>query len=238
MSNAQLFDMLRNLRLTGFMEELDHQLKNPQYSDVPIEDRLLRMVQSEADRRYRNKIDRLLKSAQFKYHAAPEEIDFRKNRNIDKSEILSLLKCDWIRRHQNLILTGASGTGKTWLACALGMAAVQSEMGVRYVRTGRLAEEIGFSRLDGTIAKLRTKTSKLELLIIDDFALSPLKKQELTDIFEVIEDRSSRSSTIVISQRAPEEWYGYIGDPLIADAFMDRIRSRAHIMQLEGKSLR
>lgn len=238
MSNAQIFDLLHELRLTGFREELEHQLQHPQYSEMPIQDRILRMLQAETERRYRNKIERLMKAAQFKHLASPEEIDYRNGRNIDKSEILSLLKCDWITRKQNLLISGASGTGKTWLACALGVAAVHHELPVRYARAGRLTEEIMYSRLDGTIAKLRAKLARLDLLIIDDFALSPMKKQELTDLFEIVEDRSTQSSTIIIAQRSPEEWYDYINDPLLADAFMDRVRSRAHLLQLEGKSMR
>lgn len=238
MSNAQLVELLHDLRLAGFREELEHQLQNPQYSDMPVQDRILRMLQAETERRYRSKIDRLMKAAQFKYLAAPDDVDYRNGRKLDKAEILALLKCDWIVRKQNLIISGASGTGKTWLACALGVAAVQHEFSVRYARAGRLAEEIMYARLDGSIAKLRTKFSKLDLLIIDDFALSPMTKQELNDIFEVIEDRSTKSSTVMIAQRSPEEWYDFINDQLLADAFMDRIRSRARLLQLEGKSMR
>lgn len=238
MSNAQLFELLHELRLAGFREELEHQLQLPDYADMPIQDRILRMLQAETERRYRNKIDRLMKAAQFKYAAAPEDIDFRNGRNLDKAETLALLKCDWITRKQNLIVSGASGTGKTWLACAFGVAAVQHEMSVRYARAGRLAEEVMYARLDGTISKLRVKLSRLDLPIVDDFALSPMSKQELTDLFEIIEDRSAHSSTIMIAQRSPKEWYDYINEPLLADAFMDRIRSRAHLLQLEGKSMR
>lgn len=147
---------------------------------------------------------------------------------MDKAETLSLTKCDWVRQYQNIWISVASGTGKTWLACALGASAVQHEMSVRYARVGRLAEEIVYARLDGTITKLRAKLARLDLLIIDDFALSPMSKQELNDIFEIIEDRSAQSSTIMIAQRFPQEWYDYITDPLLADAFMGRIRSRAH----------
>lgn len=141
-------------------------------------------------------------------------------------------------RKQNLLVSGASGTGKTWLACSLGVAAVRHEFVVRYARAGRLAEEMTFARLDGTIAKLRTKLSRLDLLIIDDLALSPMNRQELNDIFEVIEDRSAHSSIIMIAQRSPDEWYDFINDQLLADAFMDRIRSRAYLLELEGKSMR
>ncbi|UWR27365.1 IS21-like element helper ATPase IstB [Sulfitobacter sp. S223] len=238
MSSAQIFELLHELRLAGFREELEHQLQLPQYSDMPIQDRILRMLQAETERRYNNKIERLMKSAQFKYQAEPEEINFRTGRNLDKSEMLDLLKCDWVKRKHNLVVSGASGTGKTWLACALGVSAVRHELAVRYVRVGRLVEEVMYARLDGTIAKFRAKLSRLDVLIIDDFSLSPMKKQELTDLFEIIEDRSSQSTTIMIAQRSPDEWYDYIGDPLLADAFMDRIRSRAHFLRLEGKSMR
>ncbi|KIC43456.1 hypothetical protein RA27_05320 [Ruegeria sp. ANG-R] len=238
MSNAQIFNLLHELRLNGVREEYDHQLQNPQYADLPFSDRVLRLLQAETERRYRNKIDRLMKAAQFKYLAEPDDIEFRNGRNLDKAEVLGLLKGDWIDRKHNLILSGASGTGKTWLACALGIAAVRQEYSVRYVRAGRLVEEVTYARLEGTIAKLRTKMSRHKLLIIDDFALSPIRKQELIDLFEVIEDRSTQSSTLMIAQRAPDEWYDYIGDPLLADAFMDRIRSRAHFLRLEGKSMR
>lgn len=238
MSKNQILELLHDLRLAGFRDELEHQLQHPQYADLPIQDRILRMLQAETERRYRNKIDRLMKAAQFKYQAAPDEIDYRNGRKLDKAETLSLLKCDWVRQYQNILISGASGTGKTWLACALGASAVQHEMSVRYARVGRLAEEIMYARLDGTITKLRAKLARLDLLIIDDFALSPMSKQELTDIFEIIEDRSAQSSTIMIAQRSPQEWYDYINDPLLADAFMDRLRSRAHLLNLEGKSLR
>lgn len=238
MSNSQIIELLHELRLAGFREELEHQLQHPEYSEMPIQDRILRMLQAETERRYRNKIDRLMKAANFKYQAAPDEINYRNGRNLDKAEILSLLKSEWIDRGQNLLVSGASGTGKTWLACALGVSAVQHERSVRYVRAGRLVEEMMYARLDGTISKMRAKLARLDLIIIDDFALSTMSKQELTDLFEVIEDRSAKSSTIMIAQRAPEEWYDYIGDPLLADAFMDRIRSRAHLLQLKGKSLR
>ncbi|MCZ4354833.1 ATP-binding protein [Roseovarius aestuarii] len=160
-------------------------------------------------------------------------------RKLDKAETLSILKCDWVRlQYQNILISGASGTGKTWLTCALGASVVQHKMSVRCARVGRLAEEIMYARLDGTITKLRAKLARLDLLIIDDFALSPMSKQELTDIFKIIEDRSAQRSTTLISQRYPQEWYGYINDSLLADAFMDRLRSRAYLLNLEGKSFR
>lgn len=132
MANAQLFDLLHELRLPGMREEIEHQFENPQYDTMPFSNRAMRMAQAEVERRYRNKINRLMKNAQFKVSAEPEEIDYRGERNLDKSEILDLLKCDWIKRKRNILITGASGTGKTWLACALGVSAVRHELSVRY----------------------------------------------------------------------------------------------------------
>lgn len=172
MSNAQIFELLHALRLPCFREELELQLQHPEYSEMLLQDRVLRMLQAETERRYNNRIDRLMKAACFKYQAEPEEVNDRNDRNLDKSEILALLKCDWIKRRQNILLSGASGTGKTWLACALGVSAVRHEMGVRYVRASRLLEEVMYARLDGSIAKFRAKLSRLELLIVDDFSLS------------------------------------------------------------------
>lgn len=207
MSETQLFALLHELRLTGFRQELEQQLKNPAYADLPFQDRVLRLLQAETTRRYQNKIDRLTKAAQFKYQAEPEEVDYRSSRNLDKPEVLTLLSCEWIARKQNFILTGASGTGKTWLACAFGISAVRHERPTAYYRAVRLVEIVKYARLDGTIGKLRKRLARLDLLIIDDFALSPMSKQELTDLFEVIEDRSAKSSTIVVAQRSPDEWY-------------------------------
>ncbi len=238
MAKAQLFELLNELRLPGMKNEVEHQLENPQYDTMPFTDRVTRIAQAEVERRYRNKIERLMKNAQFKVAAESEAISFKGERNLDKAEILDLLKCDWIKRKRNILITGASGTGKTWLACALGVSAVRHEMSVRYARANRIVEEFGYSRLDGSIPKLRKKIANLDLLILDDFALSPLKKQELTDLFEIIEDRSTMSSVIMISQRPAIDWYDYIGDPLIADAFMDRVRSKAYILELEGMSMR
>jgi DNA replication protein DnaC len=170
MSDAQIQELLLELRLPGFREELEHQFKHIEYSEMPISDRILRMLQAESERRYRNKIDRLMKAAKFKYQADPESIDFRNGRNLDKSEVLSLLKCDWIKQKQNLLITGMSGTGKTWLVCALGASAVRQELSVRYSRAGRLVEEMMYARLEG-YAQGQSKAAIARRLHVSDVSV-------------------------------------------------------------------
>lgn len=238
MSTNQLFEGLKNLRLSGMKHELEHQLAHPAFNEQPFTDRLLSMVNAEHERRHRNRIARMIKAAQFKYQAAPEEINFTSKRGLVKVEVLELQKCTWIEKRQHILITGPSGTGKTWLSCALGMAAVRKDMSVRYGRVSRIVEELNFARIDGSLLKLRKKFATYKLIILDDFALHPLNKQERTDLFELIEDRSSVSSLIIAAQRPVQDWYGYIKDPLLADAFMDRVQSGSHMIKLEGKSSR
>lgn len=238
MSSDQVLDGLTGLRLSGMRDELQHQLTHPAFNEQPFTDRILGMVNAEYERRHHNKMDRRIKAAQFKYHAAPEDIKFSAARGVKKEILLELLKCDWIERRNHILITGASGTGKTWISCALGMAAARKEMTVRYGRVSRILEEVQYARLDGSLHKLRRKFASFKLLILDDFALHPLNKQERVDLFELIEDRSSVTSLIIVGQRPVQDWYGYIKDPLIADAFMDRVQSGSHILQLEGPSYR
>ena len=238
MSITALTEGLNALRLSGMKDELEHQLSHPAFDEQPFTDRFLMLVNAQIERRRDNKIKSLTNRAKFKYLAAPQEIKFSSGRNIAKSELLELLKCDWIDRGQHVLLTGPSGTGKTWISCALGMAAVFREKSVRYLRVSQLVEDIQFARLDGSLRTYQKGLKAVDLLILDDFALHPFAKQERADFFEVIEARSSISSLIIVGQRPIEDWYSYIKDPLIADAFMDRIQSGSHVIKLEGASLR
>lgn len=238
MSGKDVINALSQLKLSGMKDEYEHQATYPQFNEQPFSDRFLAIINAEQERRHRNKMDRMMKAAQFKYRAAPEEIDYSIKRGIQKSNFLEILKCDWIDNNRHLLITGPSGTGKTWLSCAIGTAAIRLGRPVRYGRVSRLLEEIQYARLDGSTQKLRKKLSSQALLIIDDFALHPLKPQERVDLFEMIEDRSSISSLIIIGQRPVADWYGYIKDPLLADAFMDRVQSGSNHLNLDGDSNR
>lgn len=238
MSLNLLNEGLNALRLSGTKDELEHQLSHPAFDDQPFTDRLLMLVNAQIERRRDNKIGSLMKRAKFKYFAAPEEIIFSPKRGVVKSEILELLKCDWVTRRRHILLTGPSGTGKTWLSCALGMAAVRKKLSAKYMRISQLVEDVQFAHLDGSLRTRRKGLSSPDLLILDDFALHPLTKQERSDLFEVIEARSSVSSLIIVGQRPVEDWYSYIKDPLIADAFMDRVQSGSTLIKLDSASLR
>ncbi|MEP4196808.1 MAG: ATP-binding protein [Aliishimia sp.] len=223
MSINALNEGLNALRLSGMKDELEHQLLHPSFDDQPFTDHLLMLVNAQVERRRENKIKNLTSRAKFKYLAAPQDIKYSSDRNMAKAEILELLKCDWIERGQHVLLTGPSGTGKTWISCALGMAAVRKEKSVKYQRVSQLLEDIQYARIDGSLRTLQRSLKATELLILDDFALHSFSKQERADFFEVIEARSSVSSLIIVGQRPMEDWYSFIKDPLIADAFMDRI---------------
>ena len=238
MSVEAINDGLNALRLSGMKDELDHQLSHPSFDEQPFTDRLLMLVNAQIERRKGNKIKALTSRAKFKYLAAPQDIKFSADRNLVKSELLGLLKCDWVERGQHVLTTGSSGTGKTWLSCALGMAVVAKEKSAKYLRVSQLVQDIQYARLDGSLRTLQRSLKSVELLILDDFGLHPFSRQERTDFFEVIEARSSISSMIIVGQRPIEDWYSFIKDPLIADAFMDRVQSGSHMIRLEGKSLR
>jgi DNA replication protein DnaC len=238
MSEQAVSDGLTALRLPGMKEEFEHQQTYPAFSEQPFSDRVLSLVNSEVERRKNNRINRIIKNAKFKYSAAPEDIKFSNARGLPKSDGLELLKCAWVDRGQHILITGPSGTGKTWLSCAFGIAAARQGNTVRYGRISKILEELQFARLENNLLKTRGKLANYDLLILDDFALHALTNQERMDLFELIEERSSSASLIVVGQRPVEDWYDYLQDALIADAFMDRVRSGSRMINLSGDSLR
>ena len=169
-----------------------------------------------------------------------EDIDYQVKRGLNRSQVVSLINCEWIRMGQNLHITGPTGTGKSWLACAFGNAACRDGLTVRYERTSRLLEELRIARADGSYKKVFRGLARIDLLILDDFGLKPMAQAERHDLLELIEDRHELHSTIITSQLKVSSWHSYIGEPTVADAFLDRILSNAHRLELElvGESLR
>lgn len=238
MSLELTMDQLRQLRLTGMLAGLEHQLAQPVYSELPFEQRLGQLVDAEASQRDSKRLTRLLRNARLKVQAEPEAIDFRPGRGLDRAMVGDLLTCGWIERRQNLLITGQTGTGKTWLACALAMQAARKGLSVGYRRVGRLLGDMEIAYADGSLPKLRGQLAKLELLILDDFGLVPLNGRGRADLLEILDDRAGTGSTVLAGQMPVKEWHGFINDPALADAILDRVIHGSHQLALKGESMR
>lgn len=238
MSIEQTMELLGQLRLTGMRTGLEHQLTQPVYADLPFEQRFGQLVDAEASQRDSQRLKRLLHNARLKVQAEPEAIDYRPGRGLDRAVFGDLLTCGWIERRQNLLITGQTGTGKTWIACALAMQAARKGLTVGYKRVGRLLEEMEIAHADGSLGKLRGQMAKLQLLVLDDFGLVPLNSRGRSDLLEVLDDRVGSGATIVAGQMPIKEWHGFISDPALADAILDRLIHSSHKLALKGESMR
>lgn len=230
---------LHQLKLTGMAKALHHQMEQPgQYETLSFEESLQLLSDSEIHERDQRKQQRLLKQAQLKLAANAQDIDYQHPRGLQKSVMASLLQCDWLRRHQNLLLTGPCGTGKTYLACALANTACLKGFSVKYYRLSRLLMELTQAKADGTYGKKLKSLARLNMLILDDWGLEPLKATQRNDLMEIMDDRHGSSSTVLISQLPTDEWYRSIGDNTLADAILDRLMHNAHRIKLKGESMR
>ena len=234
----QTLTQLRELRLTGMAAALDEQQAVPDVQSLSFEDRLALLVDREATVREDRRLTRLLRQAKLRLPASIEDLDFRSPRGLDRSVILRLAGCDWIRNHQVVLITGATGTGKTYLACALAQAACRQGISSRYLRLTQLIEDMALARADGSYPKLMGRLQKTALLVIDDYGMAPLNQTERRDLLEVIEDRSGRRATLLASQLPLEHWHEVIGDATFADAILDRLVHHAHRIPLKGASMR
>jgi DNA replication protein DnaC len=238
MAHQYTIERLRTLRLTGMAEALTHQLAQPEIGQLSFEERLALLVDEELIYRDNRRLTRLLKAAKLRQSACVEEIDYRHPRGIDRSYLTGLTHGHWIERKQNLCITGPTGTGKTWLACALGNQACRQGRSVGYVRVPRLFEQLRIAHGDGSYARLMNQLAKTDLLILDDWGIQKLTAPQRNDLMEVIEDRSGLSSTLIASQLPVESWHGFIGEATLADAILDRLLHNAHRLPLKGDSMR
>lgn len=230
---------LNSLRLTGMAEALTQQLDQPHtYEELGFLERLSLLVNSEVTCRDNRKITRLLKQAKLRLNAQPADIDYRARRGLSKDAVAQLMQFDWVKQHRNLLIEGPTGTGKTFLACALGHYACEQGISVRYYRASRLFETLTIAHGDGSFGKLLTQLAKTDILLIDDWGLEVLTQSQRNDLLEVIEDRQGRGSTMITSQLPTAHWHEAIGDPTIADAILDRLLHNAHKVKLEGESMR
>jgi DNA replication protein DnaC len=238
MLNEQTLEKLYAMKLNGMAEAFAEQLQQANIDELVFEERIGLLVDRQWIWKEDRRMKRLLKNAKFKINACIEDIDYKSPRGIDKSVILRLASCDWIKHAQNIIVIGATGVGKTYLACALANRACRSGYCAFYARAPRLFQDLAIARADGSYAKLMNKLAKAKVLIIDDLGLTPMTDSERRDLLEIIEDRHGLSSTIVASQLPVESWHDNIGDPSIADAILDRLVHNAHRINLKGDSMR
>lgn len=234
----QTMDRLNQLKLHGMASELERQIQLPDSAGLSFEERFSLIVDMEATSRENRRLGRLLRGARLREAALIEDIDFRASRGLERSVVITLGACDWIRQHHNLIVTGPTGAGKTFVACALANSALRQGLPAVYYRSPRLLSELGGARADGSYAKLLRKLAKTELLVIDDWGLNALSETERRDILEVVEDRYKLRSTIVVSQIPVDRWHETIGSPTIADAILDRLIHNAYKITLKGGSMR
>ena len=235
----QTLDQLRELKLGGMASALH--VQNEQistYDGIPFMERLNLLLSQEITTRQQNKHNRLVRQAKLKLNASVQEIDYQHPRNIKKSTIAQLASCDWINHKQNLLITGPCGSGKTYLACALGHNACLHERSVRYYRLSRLFLELTQAKADGTYHKLLKQLSRIQVLILDDWGLEALAPAQRHDLMEIMDDRHGENSTVVLSQLPTDQWYSSIGDNTLADAILDRLMHNAHRLELKGESMR
>jgi DNA replication protein DnaC len=228
-------DSLNRLKLYGMAAALSEQLTQSAAHGLAFEERFGLLVEREVVDRENRRLRRLLQLAALKQRACLEELDFRARRGLDRSQIASLASCDWIRAGQNLVIHGATGCGKTFLGCAFAHQACRQGLSALYLRAPRLFEELGLCHADGSFHKRLATIAKVDLVMIDDFAISPLGPRERNDLLELLDDRVGGRATLLTSQLPPDHWHDYIGDPTLADAILDRLLHNAHKIYLEGE---
>lgn len=239
MIQEQTISKLHSLKLSGMAQAFLEQLQSTLYNELSFEERFGMLVDREILERDNRRLTNLLRGAKLRYtDACPEEIDFRTPRGLSREAVLSLLQNGWVAAKQNVIITGPTGTGKTFLSCALGNSACRAGMSTHYTRLPRLLQEMHIASADGSYSKLLARLARYAVLIIDDWGLAKLTDRERRDILEILEDRHGISSTIVSSQIPVEKWHDIIGDPTIADAVLDRLVHNAHPVVMKGDSMR
>jgi len=239
MLNTPTEDKLSALRLFGMLEAFKHQSQDGQHATLDFDERFGLIVEAESLRRENQRLERLLREAKLKLsQASIEDIDYASRREIDRSQIRQLATCRWVREHQNLIISGATGTGKTFIACALAQQACRQGFRTLYRRLPRLFDELTLAHADGSYGRVLARLARLDVLILDDWGLAPFQDQERRDLLEILEDRYGTRSTVVTSQFPPKTWHAQIGDPTLADSICDRLLHNAHRIALKGPSRR
>jgi DNA replication protein DnaC len=231
-------DKLRELKLFGMVRGLEEQMQLPEIQELDFYERLGLIVDREITDRQNRRLKTRLKTAKLRQPACLEDIDYRQPRGLDKSLLVSLASCQWLTSHHNIFITGPTGVGKTYLACALAQKACREGHTVLYRRLPRLLMEIVIAKGDGSYHKIMEKLAKTDLLVIDDWGLAELTGEQKRDLLELIEDRHGLRSTLITSQLPLENWHEFIADGTLADAILDRLVHNAYKIKMKGESMR
>jgi len=237
--NEYTLNQLRGLRLDGMVQALREQARSAAAAPLAFEERLGLLVQHEVDWRDGKRLERLLKAAKLKVSGACiEDIDWRASRGLERTLITALASGDWLRHGHNVLITGATGVGKTWLGCALAQQAARLGFTVLYARAPRLLQELRVAHGDGSLARRLAQLARIDLLCLDDFAIAPLEPGERNDLLELLDDRVGTRSTLITSQLPVSAWHEWLADPTLADAILDRIVHGSYKIALKGESMR
>ncbi len=233
-----IIDKLQSLRFFGMRTAFEEQMQTQDIDQLNFEERMGLLVDREMTERENRRFKTRLRKAKLRQHASVEDVDFRHKRCLDKSMFMQLADCQWIKEALNTLIIGPTGVGKTYLACALAHKACQQGHSTLYFRLPRLLQELGIAKADGRYDKILKALSKTQLLVVDDWGLKPLVKEQSHDLLEILEDRHGLRSTLVTSQLPVEHWHKIIDNPTIADAILDRLIHNAYRINLEGDSMR
>ena len=231
-------DKLQTLRLTGMYQALVEQLRMPDITALTFEERFGLLVDRELTERETRRLTTRLRQAKLRQTACIEAIDYRHPRGLDKALMARLATCQWVRDRHNVLITGPTGIGKTWLGCALGHQACRDGLTALYLRLPRFFQELPIAKGDGRYGKLLTMLAKTDVMILDYWGLAPFSDENRRDLLEIVEDRHDRRATIITSQLPVEHWHDALGDPTLADAILDRLVHNAYKIALHGESMR
>jgi DNA replication protein DnaC len=238
MLTQPILDKLQTLRFFGMLNALQEQMDMSNIEELRFEERLGLMIDREMTDRENRRLKTRLNKAKLRQNACVEDVDFRHRRGLEKSSFMQLASCQWIKDHNNVLIVGPTGVGKTYLACALGQKACREGYGTMYFRLSRLLQELSIAKGDGRYGKILKTLARIHLLIIDDWGMAKFIKEQRHDLLEILEDRHDLKSTLVASQVPIEHWHDIIGDPTIADAILDRLVHNAYKINLKGESMR